>query len=484
MSETPSATELLQRTFESGQIGEAYQQASMLVQRDADNAVAWRILGHIKQFQGLWVEARRCAEEALRVRPDDEESLLLMAGVLGALGQTDSAIAHCDRALSADPRSAEALSAKAGFLERAGRVTEALVHVEGLGAPVPPAAETVRVRALLRLDRAAEALEAVTEALGRDDMPPRRRYQLLMLKSRALDRMARYEESFDAAAEGNAIVAVPNASGDLYGQRADAVMAAYSADRVSAMPVNPKAGADHVFIAGFPRSGTTLVEQILDAHPGMSGVGEAKELDIFSRSLQQRTGAFVPFPGCAEFVPPAMLSELASAYESAMEAHGFGTGPYVNKNLHNLFLVGFIAQLFPRARFILTERDPRDVAVSCFLGQFRSEAMPHLFDMGHIAASIGHGRRLTDHWLRVYPERTTLVTYEDLVRDHASETKRLVEFAGLPWDDRCLRFYASGRTVMTLAYDQVSRPIYDSSIGRYLKYENRLGPAAGLAPRR
>jgi len=268
-----------------------------------------------------------------------------------------------------------------------------------------------------------------------------------------------------------------------YATLAQAVMQAYSAERIGSMPVS-SSRAEHVFIAGFPRTGTTLVEQILDVHPRAQGVGEAKEIDVLARGLQQRTGAFVPFPACAEFAAPALLDQLASGYERAMEMHGFGSGVrYVDKNLQNLPLVGFIAQLFPRARFILTDRDPRDTAVSCLLGQFRPEAMPHLFDLEHLAASLEAAAALRAHWSRTLPGRTHVVRYEDLVRDHEAQTRRLVEFAGLEWDDRCLRFYESGRTVTTLAYDQVTRPIYDSSIGRYRNYEGRLGPVEKLAGR-
>ena len=153
----------------------------------------------------------------------------------------------------------------------------------------------------------------------------------------------------------------------------------------------------------------------------------------------------------------------------------------VNKNLQNLLHLGFIHQLFPKARFILTRRDPRDVAVSCFFGQFRAEAMPYLFSMEHIGAALEAAERLTARWQEVLPEQTLSARYEDLVRDHEAQTRRVVEFAGLPWDDRCLRYYESGRTVMTLAYDQVSRPIYDSSIGRYRNYEAHLGRVGAMS---
>jgi tetratricopeptide (TPR) repeat protein len=483
MTDADPATEQLVRTFESGQLGQAFQQASMLAQQNPQNVVAWRILGQVKQFQGLWSEARQCAIHALRTDPGDIGSILLLAGVHGALGQSAEAMARCDEALAREPGSAQALALKAAVLERIGRTGEALEAVESIEGPPPASAQATLVRALLREGRTEEALAAADSAIAREDVADHAKHNLLMLKAKALDRLGRFDEAIDAATRAKSSGKSTEVEPDRYVKRAHAVMQTYSSEKMAALPVSSSL-SEHVFIAGFPRTGTTLVEQILDVHPQARGVGEAKEIDVFTRSLQQRTGAFVPFPGCAEFAEPALLDQLASAYERAMESHGFGAGVrYVDKNLQNLPLVGFIAQLFPRARFILTERDPRDVAVSCLLGQFRPESMPHLFDLDHLAASLKAAQELTTHWQAVLPGRTLLVRYEDLVRDHEAQTRRLVEFVGLPWDERCLRFYESERTVMTLAYDQVTKPIYDSSIGRHRNYAGRLGPVEKLAER-
>jgi len=464
--------------FESGQLGQAFQMAAQAVQQDPSNFDAWCVIGHIKQFQGLLGEAKQCAEHALKLRPESTEAALLLASTLGAMGKTASAVAACDAVLERDRGNPAATIAKAGFLERAGDTNTALALVENVE---DLNAGGVRVRALLREGRFEEALETADSFLKDETHPVRRRYHLYMLKARALDRLGRYDEAFAAGSEGNALVTPEGASGDGYVRLAEEVIKTYTREAVGSFPKNAS-DSRHVFIAGFPRTGTTLVEQILDAHPGAEGVGEAKEIDVATRSLQAMTGAFVGYPACAEFTHAGNLGQIAGAYEAAMKNLGHTSAPIlVNKNLQNLLHVGFIHQLFPEARFILTRRDPRDVAVSCFFGQFRAEATPYLFAMDHIADALAAAERLTAHWLEVLPGLTTAVRYEDLVRDHESETKRLVEFAGLPWDERCLRYYESGRTVMTLAYDQVSRPIYDSSIGRHRNYGSHLGRVGAMS---
>jgi len=478
-----AATEGMLESFRGGQLGVATQQAARLVRQDPRNLAAWRVLGHVKQFQGRLSEARACAARALEIAPADPESRVIAAGVEGALGRTEEAIAHCDRALASEPGMEAALSAKAGFLERAGRTEEALALVDGLGEPRPAAAEITAVRALQRLGRHGDALERADAALTRGGASDRRRYHLCMLRAKSLDALGRYGEALDAALEGNAAALPEDADPGGYARLADAALGAYTAESVGSMPVNATGAGGHVFIAGFPRTGTTLVEQILDAHPDAQGVGEAKEIDLYTRGLQQQLGAFVPYPEAAAHATPEVLSAYANHYENALREHGFDPGLLnVNKNLRNLLHVGFIAQVFPAARFVLTRRDPRDTAVSCLMGLFRPEAMPELFTTGALAESLRAADRLRERWLELYPDRTLEVVYEDLVRDHEGATRRLVEFAGLGWDDRCLRFYESGRTVMTLAYDQVNRPVYDSSVGRHGNYAGRLAEVEELGP--
>lgn len=479
MTQPDSQASPLRSLLASGRLAEAFQLASQTVKSDPSNSEAWCVIGHIKLFQGLWDEAQACAERALSIDASDPEALLLYASAMGSVGRSADAIARCDEVLASNPAHDGALTAKAGFLERAGRTAETMDTLAKLQRPHPPSAAIVEVRLFLRESRFEDALAAAEAAIARDDMPPRRVYQLHMLRSRALDRLARYDEAFAAAREGNNLLRPEDASRNAYTLLADKVINAYSAEAIKRFPVNSASNAAHVFIAGFPRSGTTLVEQILDAHPGAVGVGEAKEIDVATRSLQQLTGAFVPYPDCAEFAEQPVLEKIANQYEDAMRRFGFTSAPVlVNKNLQNLLHLGFIAQLFPKARFVLTQRDPRDVAVSCYVGQFRAEAMPYLFDVGDIGRSLQSAERLTKHWQSVFPDRVHTVRYEDLVHDHEPQSRALVEFCGLPWDERCLRYYESGRTVMTLAYDQVSRPIYDSSIGRYKNYEKHLGPLA------
>lgn len=482
MLDRATVDQQLTALFRSGQVGHAFQVANALVRQDPNHLLPWRILAQVHQFQGLWKDARNCVDHALRIAPEDPESILLSASVYGAMGRTADAIAACDQLLAADPHQAQAIVSKAGFLERVGSSQEAIDLIHKLSGPIPVGASITVARAQLRLDEPEAALKTIEQAFAAPDVQDRRRYHLFMTQARAFDRLTRYDEAFAAAAAGNALVARPEAEARRYVELADAVIKTFTAEAMGRFAVNQTNTDEHLFICGFPRSGTTLVEQILDVHRDVVGVGEAKEIDVFGRRMHQQISNAPAYPGCVGSLTEAMLKTVADAYRPAMLGMGFEDAPrFANKNLSNLLYVGLIAMIFPKARFVLTERDPRDVGISCFMGTFRAEAMPHLCDLSHLSESIRASQRLMNHWEAVMPSTTYRIAYEQMVGDQAATSRALLNACGLTWDDRCLRYFDSKRTVMTLAYDQVTRPIYGSSVGRYQHYRSHLGPLAGLA---
>ena len=229
-----------------------------------------------------------------------------------------------------------------------------------------------------------------------------------------------------------------------------------------------------VFIVGMPRSGSTLVEQILSSHPDVYGAGEVKYL---SRALGQLRDRFPSLPKYPEFVSkigPAQLDIVAKNYQKAI-ANGAGDTPKItDKLLTNFFFLGLINLMFPKAKVINTQRDPVDTCLSGFTKLFKDD-MPHSYDLTELGHYYGKYRQLMEHWSEVLPEGfMTTVVYEDVVADTEKEAKRLIEFLGLPWNDKCLEFHKSDRPVKTASVAQVRKPIYASSVKRWAKYGGGL----------
>lgn len=478
----PMADAQLQSAFQSGNLGQALQISMQILQQDPNHAEANLTLARIRYRQGILDEAIAAAQKALAARPDHELTMLLMGDIEGRRGQTSEALAWSDRTLAIHPGSVPARYQQASLLERAGEWQKALEVLASPEMSAPnPNHLVIEARCHLSAGETEKAMHTIDQAVALPgmDLPQNAptRTRLLLLRSKVLDQLGRYDEAFTDANTANRIVPT-RFDPDEYVAGIDEIIRVFTAERIGPPGNGP---LRHVFISGMPRSGTTLLEQIIDAHPGGSGAGEAKEFMMYAARLQQMLGAWGPFPACVDSLKPEKAEELAKAYEVALGGQGVDTECLmINKNLANLKLAGLIAMILPDARFIFTTRDPRDVGISCFMGNFSSNVFPELQDLDHIALAIRQHDRLRSHWKNVLGARWIEVAYEDMVNDQENQTRSILEFCGLPWNDDCLQFHESGRTVMTLSYDQVNKPLYASSAGRHRNYESHLGPLQQL----
>lgn len=478
----PQAIKLMNQSMAARDYARAKLTALQIVAADPRQADALAVLGEITLMQGLWDEAKAYAEQAAAERAGDVSLLLLCARVAQARGDSAAALNWCDQALARRAGDLSALVLKAAALERAGDWQQAeaiLARAMNASAPTASAAQ-VWAQILLRKGDAKAARKLVDKGLAQytplRPAPAPVKARLLFLKAKALDRMQDYDGAFRTALQAKATAAVPfDPAG--FVARIDSIIRMFDRESLATRPRARPTGTRHVFIAGMPRSGTTLIEQILDAHPRAAGVGEAKEIDILAARLPAMLSTTLGYPECIKLLSQPQLDALRADYEQAQVRHGFGPAEvYVNKNLENHVHLGLISMLFPDAVVIVPRRDPRDLAVSCVMSNFKAEKHPYLSTLEHIALAWRQWERLMAHWKRVLDLRFLDVAYADLVRDQDGWTRRMLELAGLDWDERCASFWQSGRTVMTLSYDQVSRPIYDTSIGRWKHYESQLAP--------
>jgi hypothetical protein len=223
-----------------------------------------------------------------------------------------------------------------------------------------------------------------------------------------------------------------------------------------------------------PRSGTSLVEQILASHPQVYGAGELTALTdaIGAHTARAWTGGR-PYPECLDGLTVEVADRMAAGYLATIDALDT-TATYVTDKMHQNFAhVGMIDLLFPDAYVIHCTRDPLDTCLSCYLSFLQGN--DHAQDLEHLGFFYRDYQRLMGHWTSVLDVPIIEVKYEDVVRDTEVQTHRLLDWLGLPWDDRCLRYYENRRAVATLSAEQVRKPIYTSSVGRWKHYERHLG---------
>jgi len=229
-----------------------------------------------------------------------------------------------------------------------------------------------------------------------------------------------------------------------------------------------------VFIVGMPRSGTSLVEQILASHPAVVGAGEIRNLKQLVAELPTELGSPADYPECLAGLDRPVSRRLAERYLQGLRSLGKGKPRVTDKVPMNFHQLGLIATLWPRATIIHCRRDPRDVCWSCYFQNFRE--VYFACDLRKLGAYYRQYERLMAHWRKVLPVRILDVCYEELVENLEQLSRDLVAFCGLPWDDACLRFHQTRRIVRTSSNLQVRRPVYKSSVGYWKNYETYLGP--------
>ncbi|HEY3797527.1 MAG TPA: sulfotransferase [Caulobacteraceae bacterium] len=407
---------------------------------------AWHNLGAASQNLEAWGEAAGAYEQALALRPEATETRRNLALVLAILGRTDDAIAH-HRTLAA------ASATRAWALTRIALLRPAAIDDADLA----------------ELRRATDAAADLETRIGAS-----------FALGEVLEQRGETEAAFAAFAAGNALKHAA-LDADPATRPADVLLAHQAAvraviehatpQRLAALAGGGVATARPIFVVGMPRSGSTLVEQILAAHPAVQSLGETGALPRLMEAggLGER---------------PREVRRQAETYLEAMRARGWSGGrPFVDKTLENYLHVGAIAAMFPSAVILHAVRDRMDTCLSCWRQLFSSGAET-LYDLGEIGAEYVGYRQVMDHWRAVLPGRVIDVDHEALVANPEARIRWLVtEACGLDWNDATLRFYEAQAPVRTASAAQVRQPIFTTSLQRWRRYEAHLGPLiAALRP--
>ena len=275
----------------------------------------------------------------------------------------------------------------------------------------------------------------------------------------------------------------------------DRMRVVFDADWFAARPSAAEADPTPVFVVGMPRSGTTLVEQCLAAHPAVHGAGEMSAIlrlaseaaaragartdplrtGVMSMKSASRRGTEASYPECVRALPAAQLSALGERYLAHLRNIAPEAARVTDKLPGNYLHLGFIATILPGARFVHCRRDPLDNGVSLYFTDFM---VGHEYsnDLHAIGRQIRAMRRLMAHWTSVLGDRLMTLDYEALVADPEPLARAMVAHVGLEWDDACLRPHEVARTVRTASAWQVRQPVYRRSAGRAQRYERFLGP--------
>lgn len=391
-------------------------------------------------------------------------------------GRLGDALAHYADAIKIDAGFPPAIAGRAEVYEMQGNFKRAWKTLEpALAAnPTNPSLAAVGVRVLMELKRLDEAIKLGERVMGADLPEEPQRRNLMLTMARAYERNKQYAEALDAARRGNDMLRMPF-SIDQYRAENDRIIETFSEAWMRSAPRAACDGSWAVFIVGMPRSGSTLTERIIHAHPDAFGADEDFTLQLILRGAQ--TG-FAPtdWPEFVRDMSPEQFTAAGEQYERAMRTKAPRVKIISNKDLANMRRLGFADRILPGAKFIHTRRDPADNCLSCYFERLRPSSIPYAADFDDLAAVYAENERLAAHWQQACGNDFLTIRYEDMVSDLPAVARKVIDFVGLPWDDRCLRPHEANRADRTLSVTQVRRPIYKSAKGRAAKYGDLIAP--------
>ncbi|MEQ8850764.1 MAG: sulfotransferase [Phycisphaerales bacterium] len=480
----------VQILFQTGRHAEAAAGLRSAISQSPDMAVLHALLAQAQEAMQYPSKAIIAINSALRLEPDNPGFHLVRGRLQMILSDVDAALASFDRVLELKPGDPETIGMKAEWLGIAQRFDEARDCMAPGLAEDPPVPEIVLAHAKMaeRLDEEARSMELLNRTIEDPRVPMARRGHYHMQLGRLLDRAGRYEEAFEQFASGNAMLRESYDRAEV-DRDVDLMIQAWSKNTYSKLARSGINSERPIFIVGVPRSGTTLVEQILSSHSQVSGVGEWRQLPdvvlhLFRTVRARREDEWRFITRFNE----RHLRDAARSYLSAGREIDDQAKRLTDKMLANFKHLGMISLMMPNARVIACWRDPYDTCLSCYFQNFAA-GVTYSRDLGDAAHHYTIVRRLMAHWEDLIPNPILNVTYEDLVADQENETRRLIKFAGLPWEDRCLEPHRNARITNTASSQQIRRPVYKTAVRRHERYAAHLGPiqevlqAAGMDPK-
>lgn len=427
----------------------------------------------------LKTDRRQAAADVYRraatLSPGVPEILCGLGEALGSLGKHEEAVSCFLRAIAQAPKFALAYYNLATALTYLGRMDEAeknFVKAAELEPDVPAYRGALIALKKTTADNAnLQTLEAM--AAGADGRDPREAMELQFALAKAYDDVGDYARAFATLQRGNQA----KRSLDAYDIQEDldrfrAIARVFDADFLTARAGKGDPSGIPVFIVGMPRSGTTLVEQILASHPAVFGAGEQAIL----AELIMAGMAGGSFPTQAGSCGDAAWRDLGAAYAQRLSRHAPRAQRITDKLPLNFQLIGLIRLALPQARIVHVMRDPLDTCFSCYFTLF-ANGLGFRDDLTDLGRYYSGYRALMAHWRRVLPPGAMLeVQYENVVANLEPEARRIVEYCGLEWDARCLKFHETVRPVETASTMQVRKPLYKTSVGRAAHYAPWLEP--------
>lgn len=449
---------------------------SMAIQPDRPEAMI--IMASYLLDLGRTKGALYACQRALRNKQDHVGALNLMGRILRDLEDLAGSVEYCRKALELRPDAPDVLNNLGISLLEIGDLDGAQEALSRAAELDPSSIATyINLASAKKFKQGDPEIAVLEEAMNREGLSEEQRLSLHYSLGKAYDDIKDHHRAFDQFMAGAALKRKKLNYEEMPTLRLfDRIRHVFSPKLLEEQAGFGDPNLRPIFIVGMPRSGSTLIEQILASHPEIYGAGEVKYLHGGVLEVDKIFGSAVRYPELMHLIEHSQLQTIVDHYRDNLPKLPEGKTRITDKMLTNYYYVGLIYLLFPNARVIHCKRNAVDTCISCYSKMFR-EDMPYTYDLKEIAHYYRKYSELMDHWKNVLPKSFILeVKYEEVVGNLEEEARRIVAHCDLEWDAACLDFHKTERTVKTASVTQVRQPLYSSSVERWRNYGEKVQP--------
>jgi tetratricopeptide (TPR) repeat protein len=460
---------------------EHYGQAEKLLQRAIEIApdfiAAWIDLSRTQLERLDLAAALDSIRRAEQLNPRSANVQVHIANVLARSGRHAEAVETYRKAIELNPTATGGYLGLGNTLKTIGRQGEAVAAYRRATQLRPELSESWWSLSNLKTFRFEDGEVAVMERqLANERLPDEARVQFSFALAKAAEDRGDFARAFELYESGNRTRRAQENYDPVQTEVInDRIVNVFNADFLARHAGAGDPDPAPIFVVGLPRSGSTLVEQILASHSQVDATHELPEVGRLITRINRERKDRVSYPEAVRDFDREQWADLGRAYIADTRKYRRDAPRFVDKMPNNFACIGLLSLALPNARFINTLRHPLDTCLSCFKQLF-ARGQPFTYDLMELGEYYLQYRRLMAHWHAVLPGRVLDLHYEDMVADQEGQTRQLLEYCGLGWEDACLRYYETERAIRTASSEQVRRPIYDSSIGVWKNYERELAP--------
>ena len=461
---------------ELGELNKALGVFESLLCINPESPEAHNNIGIVYDSMGKAREAEASYRKAIALNPTLADTRCHLGYLLAAEGRTREALECFDTNLELFPAHESSIAGKAVALEKLGQLDDANKALESTLVATTDNPDLVLsyCTIMLRKNDTAGAIRQAERLLATSSIPPKGMADLSFALGNLYEKKRDYSSAFHYFKPANSITPCTY-SHEEHVSYISSIIASTEKEMLARIPRARHTFRKMIFIVGMPRSGTSLIEQILASHPDVFGAGELTFLSDIAASFPPLLARGKRYPENLANLTQSNTDALAKRYIDPVEELADESRLITDKMPHNFLNLALISVLFPKARVIHVKRSPLDNCLSLYFHSF-NPMHSYTTDMGFLGRYYNEYLRLMAHWGNTLDIPVLEVSYEDVVNDLESSTRRLLEFCQLDWSEDCLNFFASKRFVKTPSYNQVRQPIYTSSVNRWKNYREFITP--------